>query len=333
MAKLKEINVRSRKTLEAIIALCPHLKEVHFIGSLSNAPNPGTIQNEDILIDEELQLLLSSSSGFCSNVIHKEIFCFTLSISTDRIYLFFKLQVEFIGLESFSQFEREIALNSIGGDNFLNLSLVDCHGVDPVAEFSRLNRLENILIENSTMAPIDNFDQLALHLPPAILGDAGQFLPNLKSLSMVGTCFGHWSRLFECHRPSLSALHLTYCHIGRSSMGQFNWDDTPNLWPNLQKLELFQAGHQTRKLLKKIVPQLKEFKNFKKLVVPETTAILSAGEAFPLGGNQINQRIKTKDLIAQIGNDFITGICIEYLTKSVSSNAPCVYQLPAIFGD
>ena len=80
--KLDGIDVRSRKTMEAITALCPLLKEVHFIGSFSDSPfNEFEFGHEvlaengdDILTGEELQTLLSSSMDLWSNVIHKNNF-------------------------------------------------------------------------------------------------------------------------------------------------------------------------------------------------------------------------------------------------------------------
>jgi hypothetical protein len=38
IVKLNGVDVRSRKTMKAITALCPRLKEVHFIGSFSDSP-------------------------------------------------------------------------------------------------------------------------------------------------------------------------------------------------------------------------------------------------------------------------------------------------------
>ena len=211
--------------------------------------------------------------------------------------------MEFIGLKSVSHSVRQIVLNCIGGERLRKLLLVDCVDVDPIEEFSRFTRLENLRIQNSAMVPIE--DDLAQRIPPSILADCGQFLPNLKTLSVVGTCLGHWSRLFECRRRSLTALQLTCCHIGHPSMGRFNWSDTPRIWPNLQELTLFHPGRQD--LLEQIVIQLSRFNNFQILRVP------------PCAG------LRTKNLMAQVENEMVTGIHVDCLSKSYS-NTPCIYQ-------
>ena len=111
----------------------------------------------------------------------------------------FFLQLKFASFFQVSQSVRRIVLNSIGGDHLRFLSLLNCHGVDPVAEFSRFTRLENLRFEESTMAAI------AQRIRTKFLANSEHFLPNLKTLSTIGTCLGHWSCLFEYKSPSLTA--------------------------------------------------------------------------------------------------------------------------------
>ena len=83
MTKLKGIELRNRKIMEAVIALCPRLKEIHFIDS-SDTLIPGfrplrrgnhlkTQTDDNFLSDEELEsLLLSSFTGCWANVNTKQ---------------------------------------------------------------------------------------------------------------------------------------------------------------------------------------------------------------------------------------------------------------------
>ena len=87
-------------------------------------------------------------------------------------------------------------------------------------------------------------------------------------------------------------------------MSQFNWDDTPNLWPNLQELSLVNSGHDAPGILNQIVPQLQRLNNLKKFVVPEQIEFLS-------GDDEIRS-MKTKNLIAQFGSETTAGIQIDY---------------------
>ena len=64
MTKLKRIDIRSRKTMTAIIALCPQLKEIHFVGDFMR-----TETDKDLLREKELQSLLVSSASSWFNVI------------------------------------------------------------------------------------------------------------------------------------------------------------------------------------------------------------------------------------------------------------------------
>ena len=103
-----------------------------------------------------------------------------------------------------------------------------------------------ILSEGCGMATIDSLRTLsALSVP---------FLPILNRLVVSGTCLGDWSRLFECNRPSLNTLFLSCSHIGIASKSPFNWEDIPNLWPNLQCLHLDKTTGLTVNKLRDIIP-------------------------------------------------------------------------------
>jgi hypothetical protein len=119
------------------------------------------------------------------------------------------------------------------------------------------------------LTPIADAAALAKRVPSAILSDCGNtFLPNLKELKISSTCLDYWSRLFECHRPSLTKLKLSCFHIGLSSMSPFNWSDAPVLWPNLKELGLLNTREcTTLDPLRSITPHLKEFQKLEKLLV------------------------------------------------------------------
>ena len=180
------------------------MKEFHFIGPFSNASldpfyngSTGLVNNSNALLpandhflsDEEL---LTSSTGHWSNVTRTKNRFFVLFLF---IYFFLDfLQVELVLFKGVSQCVRKIVLNSIVKDNLRKLSFVNCLDIDLVAELLLpFNRLENLSIENSTMATIDDVDELNLRIP-LILADCGLFLPKLKILSTKSTCLGHWSR-------------------------------------------------------------------------------------------------------------------------------------------
>lgn len=192
-------------------------------------------------------------------------------------------------------------LNYISGDHLRRLLLIGCPDVDPVLEFSRFDHLEILGLQKSTMVLIRNATELSLRVPPTILANCGQFLPNLKTLTTAGTCLGHWSRLFECRRPWLTAFHFSCCHIGLPSMSEFNWTDAPQLWPNLRRLTLLNLGRQTTEMLKQVVPQLNNFRKFQEFVIPP----------------------RTEDLIAEIGVQSLTGIHVQYLSDDFFGR--CVY--------
>lgn len=106
------------------------------------------------------------------------------------------------------QSDRQIISNFTAGDRLRKLILVDCVDIDPVTEFLHFSRLEMLCIEGGIMISIKDVDD-AQRIPPEMLAHFGQLLPHLKSFSAVKTCLGHWSRLFECHRPSLTALQFS----------------------------------------------------------------------------------------------------------------------------
>ena len=71
-------------------------------------------------------------------------------------------------------------------------------------------------------------------------------------------------------------------------MSQFNCDDAPRNWPNLQELTFLQSRHQTRELPQHILPQLQLFKYFKKLCIPRTFG--PSNPVFPFGEIYINHQ-------------------------------------------
>ena len=63
MAKLGEVNYRSRKLMQAIAALCPRLTEISFVGR--------DVEEDDIISVQEFQSILQRFKVFfnCLNVL------------------------------------------------------------------------------------------------------------------------------------------------------------------------------------------------------------------------------------------------------------------------
>ena len=154
--------------------------------------------------------------------------------------------------------ERRVWLDSVDGKQLQKLTFYNCHAVDPITELLPYTQLEALEFRES-------------YLKPFIKGTDcdGAFLPCLTNLKMIRTCLGKWSRLFDCHRPSLKILNFTCSHIGFPLASPFKWSDTPNLWPNLRELTLYNYELCTVSTLKSLVPHLERFMHLEKLILPE----------------------------------------------------------------
>ena len=83
------------------------------------------------------------------------------------------------------------------------------------------------------------------------------FLPKIEEI-YSGSCFGPWSFLFEMGtKSSLTRLDLMCSHFGNpESLLHMQWEDIPDLWPNLQKLRLLRVEGLTLEKLLDIIPRL-----------------------------------------------------------------------------
>lgn len=91
---------------------------------------------------------------------------------------------------------------------------------------------------------------------------AGNFLPNLKMM-FSGICLGKKSRLFE-EKNSLTTLELHCSHIGTNA-SDFNWNDVPKFWVNLQELSISFTTGLRMDMLRQLILRLK---NLQQLHLP-----------------------------------------------------------------
>ena len=141
--------------------------------------------------------------------------------------------------------------------------------IDPIFDLLPCSNLEQLFLEECSFTPVADEEAFVELVPTGILVDlANSFLPKLKTLSTKYTCFGQWSRLFECHRPSLTKLTVSCFHFGLPYASRFNWEDSPNLWPSLKELGIRNNDASLMSLLHSIAPLLTNFIHLKTLVVP-----------------------------------------------------------------
>ena len=132
---------------------------------------------------------------------------------------------------------RQLLLSHIGG-HLHKMKFFYCFNIDPIAELLHCAELKNLEIKISSFIP---------HPSHRFGIDAeNQFLPSLENLKTSKTCFGDWSSLFECPRPSLTHLILSCSHIGIASKSPlFDWHNIPEMWPNLQVLVILSNSNLT----------------------------------------------------------------------------------------
>jgi hypothetical protein len=159
-----------------------------------------------------------------------------------------------VNIKSISAVYRHILLSHIG-NQLRQLFLFDCQEIDPFTELLPCAKLEFLYISpDCAMAP---FPSDARPIADALVNC---FLPLLEKMTS-SICLGDWSRLFECHRPSMTLLTLTCSHIGVYSTSSFSWNDVPSLWPHLQELRLYDTkGLDFSTMCPRILPQLRDLK-------------------------------------------------------------------------
>ena len=124
-------------------------------------------------------------------------------------------------------------------------------------------------------------------------------------------CLGQWSRLFECHRPSLTDLNLSCFHLGVTSVIRFNWSDAvAHLWPNLSQVGIY-SNLVTMQQINSITQQLMKFHHLKKYVIP--LKLRRDGCLSPL------------DEIKRIGSTLLAGLSIQ-TCEGNSLLMSCRYQ-------
>ena len=66
--------------------------------------------------------------------------------------------------------------------------------------------------------------------------------------------------MFECARVALKHLNLSCCHLGVPGVTQLSWRDIPDLWPNLETIDLFCATDLTMDNLRLFVFRMENLK-------------------------------------------------------------------------
>ena len=160
-----------------------------------------------------------------------------------------------MNLKCISAAYRQVLLSHIGSHQLRQLFLFDCQDIDPFSELLPCVRLEFLYISpDCAMTP---FPSEAEPFADALVD---YFLPVLEKMTS-SICLGDWSRLFECHRPSLTLLTLACSHVGISSMNQSSWNDVTTFWPKLQELRLYDTkGLEFSTMCPRILPQFQDLK-------------------------------------------------------------------------
>ena len=213
---------------------------------------------------------------------------------------------------------RQVLLNCLVSDKVRKLNLKDCSHIDPLIELWPFSHLEHLRLEVHDLVDIDkDFD-----LQNSLADISSHFLPKLKTLKIFH-CFGQWSRLFECRRPSLTKVILICSHIGVPHTSLYKWHDVPKLWPNLRELGLRGYSHYTLKALKGIAPFLNEFHHLKKIIVPVE---------LPTGDLEEDHydKLLPLDVLVQAGHPLPASLCVEtdraIRDTSIGWDYYCPYQ-------
>jgi len=146
---------------------------------------------------------------------------------------------------------RQTALSVIG-HQLQVLKFTNSQSVDIFAELFPFPQLKELIISSGcTLSPFP------VELPLAV----DNLLPNLMKLTIF-ICLGQWSRVFECHRPSLVSVRLACPHFNIPSRSRLKWNNLSNIWPNLRHLAFNRAFNNTEglelEILYQFIPQLKQ---------------------------------------------------------------------------
>ena len=120
----------------------------------------------------------------------------------------------------------------------------------------------------SHLIPCVNLENLLIDCRIAVTETEGLirpdvFLPNLKKLQ-VESCLNSLSRrLMETPRPSLKQLSLTCAHFGIQAASGIQWEDVPDLWPNIQELSFRSSQGLTMDTLCDIIPRFNDLQKLK----------------------------------------------------------------------
>lgn len=120
-------------------------------------------------------------------------------------------------------------------------------------------------IDLSVLAPCTGLEELEINSLFKITSMPilnGEFLPNLRKLSS-NQCLNEFGPTFETFRPSLTEVRLHCAHFGcDQQVSGCNWEDLPQLWPNLEHFTLMQYNEDlTSSKASQIFPQLKKLKS------------------------------------------------------------------------
>ena len=173
------------------------------------------------------------------------------------------------------------------------------------SHFLHCIKLETLSIWWSSFKSSESSD---LHLSAI---PATDFLPALKELYLIDSCFGEWSRLLEIHRPLLTHLSLQCSHFGIPVASSFHWHDLPMLWPNLQYLNLgCNKGLSLDTLRHQIIPQLLHLKYL----------------SFPVPSVELNPSIEEVQMAEQFKAEIkirFPQVKIEFCQTSI---VPCLFM-------
>ena len=149
---------------------------------------------------------------------------------------------------------------SVIGSQLLDLSFFNCQDIDVEAELFPCTKLKELFINcGSTVSPIATESTIS----------AERFLPDIQVLFLT-SCSPDLLRLFETSRPSLTKLTCKCIHFGIRGANSCYWADLPQLWPNLEMLNVDSNSRSfSIQGLRQMRSAIRKLKRFRYLCLPE----------------------------------------------------------------
>ena len=196
VVELDNVNILSRKTMQAVASLCPNLREISFI-------EKRTDQQDDLLSLAELQSILVAGpfKVFLFYFIYIRLHLVTFLLFFDQ----FLEEVTFLGVST-TNFNSVLA---VLGSKLLKMSFRSCKDVD-LGHFLPFLQLQVLNLDKDCTLTAGGVESI----------QTDTFLPNLKKLS-TKICLGKSSRLFE-EKSILTDLTLCCSHIGTESSCRYD---------------------------------------------------------------------------------------------------------------